>query len=52
MDITVSDQELEIICDALQQIETQAADATDPDDERLKETRKLFQRLQTLRTAK
>lgn len=51
MDITVSDEELEIICDALQQIETRAAETTAGDDDRLKETRKLFQRLQTLRTA-
>ena len=51
MDISVSDDELEIICDALHEIESRAADAGDGSDERLKDTRKLFQRLQTLRTA-
>ena len=49
MDISVSEEELEVICEALQQVE---ADGEGVPDERLKVLRKLFQRLQTLRTAK
>jgi hypothetical protein len=51
MDITVSEEELEIICEALQQVEG-GAEGDGLPDERLKDVRKLFQRLHTLRTAK
>jgi hypothetical protein len=51
MVLSVSDEELDIICEALQQREQQA-EPTSIDDDRLKELRKLYQRLQTLRTAK
>lgn len=51
MDITLEEQELEVICESLQFAEEQLAQS-EPDSERLKAVRKVFQRLQTLRTAK
>ena len=51
MDISLEDEELEVICESLQSSETQLAES-DPENERLKAIRKIFQRLQTLRTAK
>ena len=51
MEISLEAQELEVICESLQSSEQQLVEA-DPDGEKLKEVRRLFQRLQTLRTAK
>jgi len=51
MDISLEDQELEVICESLQSSETQLAES-EPESERLTVIRKVFQRLQTLRTAK
>ena len=51
MEITLDDQELEIICQSLQHAEELLA-SDGGDEERLKGVRKVFQRLQTLRTAK
>lgn len=51
MDISVSEDELGYICEALQKLESEVGNK-DADEDRLKEIRKLFQRLQTLHTAK
>ena len=52
MDISVDDAELDLICEALQKLEADATGSADEFDDRLKSVRKLFQRLQTLHTAK
>jgi len=51
MDISLEAEELEVICNSLQWAEAQLAES-EPDSERLKEVRRIFQRLQTLRFAK
>ena len=51
MEITLDEHELEVICESLQEYEEALARA-EPDTERLKELRRVFQRLHTLRTAK
>ena len=51
MEVTLDEQELEAICESLQASEQQLAEG-EPEGEKLRNVRKLFQRLQTLRTAK
>ena len=51
MELTLEAEEMDAICDALQMTEQQLAES-EPQSERLKAIRRVFQRLQTLRTAK
>jgi hypothetical protein len=51
MDVSLDEQELEVICDALQKAEGDLAESAQ-DSEELAAIRRLFQRLHTLRTAK
>ncbi len=51
MDLTLTDRELELICQALQRFESAEAEGA-LNAEQLKELRSLYQRLQTLHTAK
>jgi len=51
MEISLENPELEVICESLHSAEERMAES-EPESERLKEVRRVFQRLQTLRTAK
>jgi hypothetical protein len=51
MDVSLDEQELEVICDALRKAESDLAESAQ-DTEELTAIRRLFQRLHTLRTAK
>ncbi len=52
MDISVDEEELGLICEALQKLEAEETRNAPEADDRLKSVRKLFQRLHTLHTAK
>jgi hypothetical protein len=52
MDISVETDELALLCEALQKLEAEESGKGDEADEKLKNVRKLFQRLHTLQTAK
>jgi hypothetical protein len=51
MDITVTEEELTVVTEALQALEENLAKHSDAEDDKLKFVRKLFQRLHTLNTA-
>ena len=51
MDITVTEEELTLVTEALQALEENLAKDSDAEDHKLKFVRKLFQRLHTLNTA-
>ena len=51
MDITVTEEELTLVTEALQALEENLAKDSDAEDDKLKFVRKLFQRLHTLNTA-
>jgi hypothetical protein len=52
MDITVTEDELGVVTEALRAMEENLANDSDAEDDKLKLVRKLFQRLHTLNTAK
>ena len=51
MEVSLTDEELAAICEMLKEREDDLAER-EPEGENLKDVRKLFQRLHTLRTAK